>query len=344
MRDMKGMFRRTTNVANDRVLTRGIATVHINAGPRYIPNATPARLKAVAPHAFPQRAILPRPGANMSARPWIRAARGASAPGHGGFPIGGAGAGGGAAPHALGRNVPGPGRAPTPPSPHHTYNPPPRPFGPAVGPHTFTPPTPGGGAPVADTVPRVYNPPPANGPRIYNPPPASTARHIYNPPPASTGPRIYNHGGGINPPAATHIYNPPTFAPPRTLGTLPANNPARVYNPPPRTFAAPPTVNPTRAFSPPAAPVFNPTPPPAARTFAAPPVQQAAAVFPSGVHAAADARAAAALVQPARRTRMARSFSRPRRAAALVRPADRARRWIFGRPGGGMPFGGGHRR
>ncbi len=41
MRDTKGMFRRTTNVANDRVLTRGQATVHINAGPRYIPNAMP---------------------------------------------------------------------------------------------------------------------------------------------------------------------------------------------------------------------------------------------------------------------------------------------------------------
>ena len=42
MRDTRGMFHRTTNVANDRVLTRGNATVHINAGPRYIPNAMPA--------------------------------------------------------------------------------------------------------------------------------------------------------------------------------------------------------------------------------------------------------------------------------------------------------------
>jgi len=323
MRDMKGMFRRTTNVANDRVLWRGRASVHINAGPRYIPNAIPARLKAVAPHAFPQRAILPRPGANMSARPWIRAARGATAPGHGGFAIGGAGAGGGAAPRVLGRNTPGPGRAPTPPSPHHIYSPPPRTFGPAVGPHTFTPPAPGTGAPVANTVPRVYDPPPANVPRVHNPPPAGTARHIYNPPPASTGPRISNHGGGFNPPAATHIYNPPPVAPPRTLGTLPVNNPARVYNPPPRTFAVPPTVNPTRAFSPPAAPVFNSQPAPAARTFAAPPVRQAPppsfhrAYTPPQMHA------------PAQRT-----FSPP------AAPAGGS----FGRPGGGMPFGGGHRR
>jgi len=309
MRDTKGLFRRTTNVANDRVLTRGNASVHINAGPRYIPNATPARLKAVAPHAFPQRAILPRPGANMSARPWIRAARGAVAPGHDSFPIAGTGAGGGAAPHALGRKAPGPGRAPTTPSsPLHTYNPPPRTFGPAVGPHTFTPPTPGGDAPVANTVPRIYDPPAANVPRIYNPPPAST------------GPRIYNHGGGINPPGATHIYNPPTFAPPRTLGTLPANNPARVYNPPPRTFAAPPTVNPTRAFAPPAAPTFNP---PAARTFAAPPVQHAPA--PS-FHRA--------YTPPQMHAPPQRTFNPP------AAPAGGS----FARPGGGVPFGGGHRR
>ena len=340
MRDMKGMFRRTTNVANDRVLWRGKASVHINAGPRYIPNAIPARLKTVAPHAFPQRAILPRPGANMSARPWIRAARGASSPGNGGFAIGGAGAGGGAAPHVLGRNAPGPGRAPTPPSPHHIYSPPPRTFGPAVGPHTFTPPAPGGGAPGADGVRRIlHDRPPANVPRIYNPPPATTARHIYNPPPTSTGASIYNRGGGFNPPPATRVSSPPTFAPPHTLGTLPSNNPGRVYNPPPRTFTVPPTVNPTRAFSaPPAAPTFNP---PATRTFAPPPVQHAPpsvhrAYTPPQMHAPQRSFSPPAAPQ--------RSFSPPaapqRSFSAPAAPAGGA----FGRPGGGMPFGGGHRR
>ena len=119
MRDTKGMFHRTTNVANDRVLTRGQATVHINAGPRYIPNATPARLKAVAPHAFPQRAILPRPGANMSARPWIRARRAAPARRVTAASLIGARAQAAAPPGsgAAGATSPEPDAAPTPPSP-----------------------------------------------------------------------------------------------------------------------------------------------------------------------------------------------------------------------------------
>ena len=68
-RDARGMFHRTTLVTNDRVLTRGGTTVHINAGPRHVNSAVPVRLTAVAPQAFPQRAILPHRGATMSARP-----------------------------------------------------------------------------------------------------------------------------------------------------------------------------------------------------------------------------------------------------------------------------------
>src|SRR5436190_7223778 len=83
-RDERGMFHRTTLVTNDRVLTRGGATVHINAGPRHVNSAVPVRLTAVAPQAFPQRAILPRQGATMSARPWIRAATGGGGPANNG--------------------------------------------------------------------------------------------------------------------------------------------------------------------------------------------------------------------------------------------------------------------
>ena len=117
MRDTRGLFHRTTLVANDRVLTRGTTTVHINAGPRYIPNATPARLTTVAPHAFPQRAILPRAGAAMYARPWIRAAAAGRAPAGGDLQPPAAIGGG----HVAGRDFPMRGSAAQTP---RIYNPP----------------------------------------------------------------------------------------------------------------------------------------------------------------------------------------------------------------------------
>jgi hypothetical protein len=332
---MKDMFRRTTTVANDRVLTRGNATVHINAGPRYIPNATPTRLKTLAPHTFPQRTILPRPGAKMGARPWIRAARAAATPDRGAGPLGGGAAGGGG--RVSGGAFAGHGAA-RPSLPPHVYNPgPQRLSGVPAAPHTFTPPVSAGNAPFTNTAPRVYDPPPATARRIFDTPAAGSARPVYTPPPANTVPRIYNpppaSGVGrqtFNPPSTfgppRAVTTPPTFTTPRTFGTapafatprtfgsLPANNPAQVYNPPPRAFTTPPAVNPTRSFGSAAAPVFNPP----ARSFSAPPAQHAPALH--------------------------QGFSRPQMHAAppqrsFTPPAGGG----FGRPGGGAQFGG-HRR
>ncbi len=305
------MFHRTTNVANDRVLTRGATTVHINAGPRYIPNATPSRLKAVAPHAFPQRAILPRPGANMSARPWIRAAStgimpatrgapmgaGASIGGHapmgGGASLGGgAPSGGGArmgAGHASGRNFPG----------HASSAPPSAPPSPIYNPPRAFPPSPGG----------VYG----SGPRTFGP-----ATHGSGQTFASTGPRIHDVAPPNNPPRAGSA--PTSYGAPHTFGAQPDHNPARVYNPPPRTFATPPAVNPTRSFGSSPAGAYNPAP----RTFAAPqrsftpPAQPSRPTFaPPQTHA------------PQMNAAPQRSFSAPAAGG-------------FGN-GGGAHFGGGRR-
>ena len=133
-RDTRGMFHRTLLVTNDRVLTRGGTTVHINAGPRHVTNAAPVRLTSVAPQAFPQRAIYPRTGVSMSARPWIRSATTDESPvenraaGHfGGAPNpSGAGAG-----HLFGR---APART-SPPATHvpsGSYTPPLRTYNPAA--------------------------------------------------------------------------------------------------------------------------------------------------------------------------------------------------------------------
>ena len=305
MRDTKGMFHRTTNVANDRVLTRGATTVHINAGPRYIPNATPARLKAVAPHAFPQRAILPRPGANMSARPWIRAASTAimpatrSAPIGGRGPIGGGTPIGGAAPiggdarmgagHAYDRNFPGHASSSPPSSPPRIYNPP-RPLGPSAG--------------------GVYGP----GPRTFGP-----ATHGSSQTFASTGPRIQDVAPANNPPRASNA--PPSYGAPHTFGAQPDRNPARVYNPPPRTFATPPAVNPSRSFGSSPAGGYNPPP----RTFAAP---QRSFTPPT---------------QPSRPTFSPPQTHAPQMNAAPQRSFNAPAAGGFG-SGGGMHPGGGHRR
>jgi hypothetical protein len=193
------------------VLTRGNTTVHINAGPTYIPRATPAKLTTVAPRAFPQRAIYPHAGASMSDRPWIRAAGAGEAPAAGGL-----GAGRGVAPVA-GRGFStrvSPARASNSTSPPPRIYNPPRTFASMVAPHAY-------GSP-AQSAPHTFNPPPANvGPRIYE-----------HPAPSYGAPRTY---GAPSAPA----YNPP----PRTFATRPAVNPMRggftpQYNAP-RTFAPP---------------------------------------------------------------------------------------------------------
>jgi hypothetical protein len=257
VRDARGMFHRTTLVTNDRVLTRGGATVHINAGPRHVTSAAPVRLTNVAPQAFPQRAILPHQGATMSARPWIRAAAG------GGTGVGnGVGRPGALVDPSSGRAA---GRTPAfgrtapriaPPSPYasyatpHVYNPP-RPVAPSA--HANNAPT------FASSAPHIYNPPTANGggTHIYNPAPANGGAHIYNPPTASNPPRVYN---------APTVNPAPAYGAPHPFGAPPA----RVYNPappPPRSFPSAPAMNPPRTFAPPAqhAPA-----PPAHQTFSAP--------------------------------------------------------------------------
>jgi hypothetical protein len=314
IRDMKGMFRRTSNVANDRVLTRGNASVHINAGPRYIPGATVARLKTVAPQTFPQRAILPRTGANMSARPWIRAATGGggAAPSRGGGSVatggarigGGPGMGGGpsmGSGHAFGRSFPGhPSAAP------------------ASGPHIYNPPRPTAAAGVhAGGQPHTFAP--ARG----NNPPLNTT---------TTGPRVFDVAPASNPP---RVSSPaPMYGAPHAVGAPPANNPARVYNPPPRTFDTPAAVNPTRSFSTSSAGIYNPPP----RTFAAPAPMQPTHVAPARSFSPPAPAPARSFSPPA--PAPAPSFSAPAPARSFGAPAGGGG---FGRPGGGAPLGG-HRR
>ncbi|HEY7376370.1 MAG TPA: DUF6600 domain-containing protein, partial [Polyangia bacterium] len=209
-RDMRGMFHRTTLVANDRVLTRGGTTVHINAGPRYVPNASPARLMAVAPQAFPQRRILPQRGVNFAERPWIRAATGGGAPTPAGVPAVHSGANVGV--RTLGRATPTHAAAPTPPP--RIYNPP-RAYASTLAPHGYGQPATYGASRALGAAPG------SNAPRVYNPV------------------RTYGAAPGSN---APHAYNPPPRAPqqPRMYGPPPSGNLPRVYSPPPRTFAQPP--------------------------------------------------------------------------------------------------------
>jgi hypothetical protein len=262
--DARGMFRRTTLVTNDRVLNHRGTTVHINAGPRHVTNAVPVRLTAVAPQAFPQRAILPHRGATMSARPWIRAATGGGGPANNGGAGRPAGAGGLVDPspgRAAGR-TPALGRTPAriaPPTPYSSY----------ASPHLYNPPRPvapsarASNQPAfASTASRTYNPPAGNGaPHIYNPPAATAGTHIYNPPAASPAPHISNPAPVSS---APHTFGPaPTYGTPHTFG----GSPARVYNPPPRSFPSSPAVNPPRTFAP---PVQHAPAPPAHQTFAPP--------------------------------------------------------------------------
>jgi hypothetical protein len=226
MQEMRGLFRRTNIVANDRVLTRGNTMVHINAGPKYIPHATPVRLNTVAPQAFPQRAILPRPGTGMSQRPWIRAADNAvPSPGAGGQ---GAGRVVG---HVAGRGFPT--RISSSPPPQ-IYNPP-RAFASTAAPHAF-----GSAAP-------VHGAPHAIGPAA----PVSNTPHTYNPPPANVGPRVYDHPSpAYGAPRAFGVYSPP----PRTFANPPAVNPVRAGVAPPPAYSAPRPMAPApaRTFAPPA--------------------------------------------------------------------------------------------
>ena len=232
MNEMRGLFRRTTIVANDRVLTRGNTTVHINAGPTYIPRATPARLQTVAPRAFPQRAIYPHPGATMSDRPWIRAA----GVGEDGLIAGGASAHRGVGPvasrgfstrvsNSTSRTIASP--------PPRIYNPP-RTFASTAAPHAFGSPAPAYGAS------RAYNPPAANtGPRIYE-----------HPAPAYGAPRAYGAPGGNN---AVRVYSPPS----RPFAQAPAYSAPRSFAPPAahaapsfhQTYSPPMHAAPSHSFS-----------------------------------------------------------------------------------------------
>src|SRR4029077_10313307 len=59
-RTIPGLFGRTTVVANDRLLTKGPYTVHVNAGPVRGATTAPVRLATIAPRALPPAAIPPR--------------------------------------------------------------------------------------------------------------------------------------------------------------------------------------------------------------------------------------------------------------------------------------------
>jgi hypothetical protein len=69
-RYLPGVFARTTVVSNDRLLTRGNWSVHVNAGPTRGIAARPVPLSRVAPASLPRVAVYPHPGVSMNARPW----------------------------------------------------------------------------------------------------------------------------------------------------------------------------------------------------------------------------------------------------------------------------------
>jgi hypothetical protein len=71
-RHLPGVFARTTVVSNDRLLTRGNWSVHVNAGPTRGITARPVSLSRVAPAALPRVAVYPHPGVSLNARPWMR--------------------------------------------------------------------------------------------------------------------------------------------------------------------------------------------------------------------------------------------------------------------------------
>jgi hypothetical protein len=72
-RYLPGMFARTTVVSNDRLLTHGRWSVHVNAGPTRGIAARPVSLSRVAPNVMPRVAVYPRAGMTLSERPWMRA-------------------------------------------------------------------------------------------------------------------------------------------------------------------------------------------------------------------------------------------------------------------------------
>ena len=71
-RYLPGMFARTTVVSNDRLLTRGNWSVHVNAGPTRGITARPVSLSRAAPSALPRVAVYPHPGVSLNAPPWTR--------------------------------------------------------------------------------------------------------------------------------------------------------------------------------------------------------------------------------------------------------------------------------
>jgi hypothetical protein len=69
---LPGVFAHTTVVSNDRLLTRGSWSVHVNAGPTRGIVARPVSLSRVAPGVLPRVAVYPHPGVSLNARPWMR--------------------------------------------------------------------------------------------------------------------------------------------------------------------------------------------------------------------------------------------------------------------------------
>jgi hypothetical protein len=90
-RYLPSMFARTTVVANDRLLSHGQWTVHVNAGPTRGVVGTPVRLATAAPHVLPHVAVYPHAGVSLNARPWTQAGAGGAYRGAYGQPNRGSG-------------------------------------------------------------------------------------------------------------------------------------------------------------------------------------------------------------------------------------------------------------
>ncbi len=218
-RYLPAMFARTTVVSNDRLLTRGRWSVHVNAGPTRGIAATPVSLSRVAPNALPRVAVYPHPGVSLSARPWTRTPEARAdvltQGWHAGVPA--------AQPHTVGRapayasspaaraEVRGPsaGWSPRPAATYgntggygHSYHsgwsaPAPRPsYGApsAYGaPNTYRAPAPAFRAPAAAPAYRAPTPSYSPPPRSYAPPSNSGAGHFGS---SAGGSHFGSSGGG----------------------------------------------------------------------------------------------------------------------------------------------------
>jgi uncharacterized membrane protein YgcG len=218
---LPSMFAHTTVVANDRLLTHGQWTVHVNAGPTRGILATPVRLSSAAPHVLPHVAVYPHAGVSLSARPWAQA--GGAGANRGGYsqPTRGAGAAGtgaygwnaGAVPRTAGRTPAyGPAAArPAARAPATTWSRPSQPYygnnagygrttyG-AGGSYNAAPRPYAAAAPSYGTPQPAYHAAPAAPPSYYRAPAASyaPAPRTFSPPPAPhfSGGSSFGGGGG----------------------------------------------------------------------------------------------------------------------------------------------------